>query len=281
VAVAVARDLSRAGHRKIAGALAGDSGGACAVTHPQAWGRVTPLRPGGVAAHVRMRGTRVVRAGDARIMFVLNRHGTSAVTARRDGPEMVMVVHGADPAGLGHGRAAARRAGRGGMLVARTAGRMAQAGAIVSGGKALAAREADEHRRTGHEGGIRRRKGHRAFVAVAPGPGSLVRAVATATAHGHAGDAPSFVPLAEAAVACSAPGPGTRVLAGKAYATRETMSWCAEHGARGRPCRSSRRNPRPGRFGGFWPYASKAAPSHTTPSGRTPTPYERAWFLVA
>jgi len=118
------------------------------------------------------------------------------------------------------------------MFVARTAGRMAQADAIVSGGTTFAAREADEHRRIRHEGGIRRRKGHKVFVAVALGPGNLIRTVATATANEHAGDAPTFVPLAEAAVACGAPGPGTRVLADKAYATRETMSRCATHGAR-------------------------------------------------
>jgi len=169
-------------------------------------------------------------------MSVPNRLGAPAVAARRGGPGTVMVVHGAEPAGIGPGRAAARdaarRAARGGMLVARTAGRMAQAGAIVSGGTALAAREADGHRRTGHEGGIRRRRGHRALVAVAPGPVNPVRAVATATAHGHAGGAPSFVYPAEAAVACGAPGPGTRVPAGKAHATRETMSWCAGRGAR-------------------------------------------------
>jgi len=236
VAVAVARDLSRVSYRKIAGALAEASGGACTVTYSQVWRRVTALRPGDVAAHVRMRGTRVVRAGDARIMFVLNRHGTLTVTARRGESEMVMVVHGADPVELGPGRAAARdaarRAARGGMFVARTVGRMAQADAIVFDGTTFAAREADEHRRIRHEGGIRRRKGHKVFAAVALGPGNLIRVVATATAHEHAGDAPSFVPLAEAAVACGALRPGTRVLADKAYATREIIAWCAEHGAR-------------------------------------------------
>jgi len=49
VAVAVARDLSGAGHRKIAGALAEATGGACAVTCPQACRRVAALSLDGVA----------------------------------------------------------------------------------------------------------------------------------------------------------------------------------------------------------------------------------------
>jgi len=236
VAVAVARDLSRMSYRKIAGALAEATGGACTVTHSQVWRRVAALGLDDVAEHVRRRGIRVVRAGDARIMLVLNRHGTLTVTARRGEAVMVMVVHGADPVELGPGRAAARdaarRAARAGMFVVRTVGRMTQADAIVFDGTTFAAYEADEHRRIRHEGGIRRRKGHKVFVAVALGPGERIRVVATATAHENAGDAPSFVPLAEAAVACGALRPGTRVYADKAYATREIIAWCAAHGAR-------------------------------------------------
>ena len=236
VAVAVARDLSGASYRKIAGALAEATGGACAVTYSQVCRRVAALCLDDVAWHVRRRGMRVVSVGDARVMFTLNRHGTLRVTSRRGGSVMGIVVHGAGSVELGPGRAAVRAAARreapGGMHVVRTVGRMARADAVVFDGTTFAAHGADEHRRIRHEGGIRRRKGHKVFLAAALGPGNTVRIVAIATAHENAGDAPSFVPLAEAAAACGALGPGTHVLADKAYATREIISWCDAHGAR-------------------------------------------------
>jgi len=178
---------------------------------------------------------RVAGVGDARIMLAPDRHGTLRVTPGRGGSVMEIVVRGAGSAGPGLGRvavrAAARREAPGGMRVVRTVGRMARADAVALGGTTFAAHGAGEHRRTGHEGGIRRRRGHRVFLAAALGPGSLVRTVAVATAHENADDAPSFVPLAEAAAACGALGPGTRVPDDRAYATRETMLWCDAHGA--------------------------------------------------
>jgi len=53
-----------------------------------------------------------------------------------------------------------------------------------------------------------------------------------ATAHENAGDAPLLAPPDGAAAACGAPGSGTRVLADRAHPARETVSWCAAHGAR-------------------------------------------------
>lgn len=47
------------------------------------------------------------------------------------------------------------------------------------------------------------------FVAIALSPGETVRIIAIATAHENAAGAPSFVPLAEAAVAYGALRPGT------------------------------------------------------------------------
>ena len=120
----------------------------------------------------------------------------------------------------------------GAVRVARAVGRVAQAGAAVSGGTSLAAHAADEHRRMAHEGGIRRRRHHRAFLAVALGPGERIAIIAIAAAGENAGDAPSFLPLAEAAVECGALGPGAHVPVDKAYATRGIIAWCAEHGTR-------------------------------------------------
>ena len=112
---------------------------------------------------------------------------------------------------------------------------------MVSGGTSLAAHEGGEHRRMAHEGGIRRRGHHRAFLAVALGPGDRIAIIAVALGPGDriaiiavaaGGDAPSFRPLAEASVECGALEPGTHVLADKAHATREIIAWCADHGAR-------------------------------------------------
>ena len=114
---------------------------------------------------------------------------------------------------------------------ARVVGRVERADAMVSGGTSLAAHAAGEHRRMAHEGGIRRRH-HREFLAVALGPGDHIAIIAIAAAGENAGDTPSFRPLAEAAVECGALGPGTHVLADRAHATREIISWCADHGAR-------------------------------------------------
>ena len=179
----------------------------------------------------------MVREGDARILFSLDRHGTLTITARRGGTVMTMRVLDAHRAGLGPGRAATRgavpgAAARGEMRVARVVGRVAQADAVVFDGTSLAAHAADEHRRMAHEGGIRRRRHHRAFLAVELGPGDRIAIIAIAAAGENAGDAPSFRPLAEAAVECGALGPGTHVLADRAHATREIISWCADHGAR-------------------------------------------------
>ncbi|RNJ74688.1 MAG: IS4/IS5 family transposase [Thaumarchaeota archaeon S13] len=182
-----------------------------------------------MAWYVRRRGIRMVRAGDARILFSLNRHGTLTITARRGGTVMTMRVLDAHRVELGPGRAATRGVVR---AAARVVGRAAQADAVVFDGTSLAAHAADEHRRIAHEGGIRRRRHYKVFLAVALGPGDRIAIIAIAAAGENAGDAPSFRPLAEAAVECGALGPGTHVLADKAYATRETVAWCADHGAR-------------------------------------------------
>jgi len=112
VAVAVARDLSGAGHRKIAGALAEATGGACAVTCPQACRRVAVLGLNDVAWHVRRRGMRGAGVGDARIMLAPDRHGTLRVTPGRGGSVMEIVVRGSQAALWSlPGHAAARRSG--------------------------------------------------------------------------------------------------------------------------------------------------------------------------
>jgi len=236
VAAAVARDLSGASYRAIAGSLACASGGACTVTYSQIWRRTAALRLDDVAWYVRNRGIRVVRAGDARILLRLNRHGALTVTARRGESVMEIRVLGAGRVEPGSGRAAvraaARRTARGEMHVARVTGRVPRADAVVFDGTTFAAHAADEHRRIAHEGGIRTRAHYKVFVAVALGPGERIAVSAIAVAGEHAGDAPSFVPLAEAAEASGALGPGTHVLADRAYATREIITWCAEHGAR-------------------------------------------------
>ena len=118
----------------------------------------------------------MVRAGDARILFSLNRHGTLTITARRGGTVMTMRVLDAHRVELGPGRAATRGVVR---AAARVVGRAAQADAVVFDGTSLAAHAADEHRRIAHEGGIRRRRHYKVFLAVALGPGDRIAIIAS------------------------------------------------------------------------------------------------------
>jgi len=101
---------------------------------------------------------------------------------------------------------------------------VAQADAIVSGGTGPAAHAADEHRYIAHEGRIHKRRHCKVFIAVVLGSGNRIAIVTIAAAGENAGNTPSFLPLAEAAVEGEALGLGTHVPDDRAYSTRETTA---------------------------------------------------------
>ncbi|MDD9808824.1 MAG: hypothetical protein OXU25_03190 [Thaumarchaeota archaeon] len=100
----MARDPSRHSCRRIAGSLAEASEGACTVTHSQIWKSARKLGLDDVAWYVRRRRIRMVRAGVARIMFNLERHGALTITARRGDSVTTMRVLDAHRVELNPGR---------------------------------------------------------------------------------------------------------------------------------------------------------------------------------
>lgn len=72
--VAVARDLAGTSYRKIADSLSYASKVACAVACSHICKKIKTLRPSDTTRRMRKRKIRVVRAGDARIVFRLDPH---------------------------------------------------------------------------------------------------------------------------------------------------------------------------------------------------------------
>jgi len=107
---------------------------------------------------------------------------------------------------------------------------MAHADAVVLDGTGFAVHAADAHRGTAHGGGIHKRKHLKASFRFAAWRDGRVGFAPVALGPENSTDAPAFVPLAEATMACGAPGRGTDAIADRAYPTRRNVGWCVPHG---------------------------------------------------
>jgi len=211
IAVAVFRDLSHSSLRRIAGSLGEATRGACTVTYSRPCGRTSALDLGDAGWCARRRGIRIAGDNGERVRITASQHGGTGVLSRRNRSRITVTA-------------------RGQYLVAQAASRIARADAVVLDGTGFAARAADAHRGTAHGGGIHKRKHPRVSFGFATWRDGRVGFAFAALGPENSADAPAFIPLAEAAKSCGAPGRGTDAIADKAYPTRDNIGWCVANG---------------------------------------------------
>jgi len=102
---------------------------------------------------------------------------------------------------------------------------MARADAVILGGTGFAVRAADAH-----NGGIHKRRHLKASFGFATWRDGRVGFAAVALGPESPAGGPAFIPLAEAAKSCGAPGRGAGAIADKACPTRDNIGWCVANG---------------------------------------------------